>query len=223
MKIAIDGPAGSGKSTVARLLAEYLNIPLLETGKVYRAVGYCLLREGVDPQKASEEGLLKALEKLQVSLNPQGTEVKLKGERLEAELREEEVGRYASIIARIKPFREAINRMFREVSGDNVVAEGRDAGTAIFPDADVKIYLTASPRERAIRRLRQLGEEESPYNVERLTRLIEERDKRDMEREANPLKPAEDAVILDTTGKGLEEVFEEVKKIVRRGLDEKPA
>ena len=223
MKITIDGPAGSGKSTLARLLAEYLNLPLLETGKVYRSVGYSLLKEGLDPEKVSEEELLKALERLQVNLSPRGTEVKLEGKRLEEELQEEEVGRYASIIARIKPFREAINKMFREVSGDNVVAEGRDAGTAIFPDADVKIYLTASPRERAIRRLRQLGEEESPSNVERLTRLIEERDRRDMEREANPLKPAEDAVILDTTGKGLGEVFEEARKIVRRGLDEKPA
>ena len=223
MRIAIDGPAGSGKSTVARLLAGYLNIPLLETGKVYRAVGYCLLRECIDPEKVSEEELLKTLHKLKVRISPEGTEVEFEGKRLGEELGKEEVGRYASLIARVETFRKAINKMFRGIAGDNVVAEGRDAGTAIFPDADVKIYITASPEERALRRLRQLGKKESRENVEHLTRLIEERDRRDMERETNPLVPAEDAVILDTTGKGVDQVFEEVKKIVRRGLDEKSA
>ncbi|AAC07867.1 (d)CMP kinase [Aquifex aeolicus] len=212
MKIAIDGPSASGKSTVAKIISQKLNIPYLETGLVYRTYAYVSLKFKVPIQDIDK------LFSLPVKVVPKigKTEVYIEGKPVnEEDLRSEEVGKRASELGSIPEFRERINKLFKEIiNNKQMVVEGRDAGTHIIPEAPVKVFITASPEERAKRRYEQLKELGYEVSFEEILQKILERDKRDMERPKYPFKPAEDAVIIDTTRKSVEEVVEEVLKII---------
>jgi cytidylate kinase len=211
MKIAIDGPAGSGKSTIAKILSKELNLPYLDTGKVYRAFAYIAKEEGIDMTNTKQ--VLSLFDKAPVvHISVAKTEVSIGGKCLDVELKGEDTGRYASMMGSIPEFRERMVKFFRKLVGDaQVVAEGRDVGTHIFPDAPIKLFITASLEERARRRFLEL----SGVSFQEVLKALAERDKRDMERPIYPFKPAEDAIIVDTTGKSIEQAIEEVLRIIK--------
>jgi len=200
MKIAIDGPSASGKSTIARLLSQRLGIPYLETGLLYRFFGYIAYKMGtteLPPDELFKEDF-KVVKKLS------------------EELKGEEVGRYASLLGEVPAFRERMIKFFRELVGSSqVVGEGRDVGTHIFPHADYKFFITASPEERARRRYLELKEKGMDVSYEDILKAIQERDYRDANRPLYPFKPAEDAHIIDTTNKTVEEVLEYILSIIK--------
>ena len=212
MLVAIDGPAGSGKSSVARAVARELGVVDLNTGAAYRAVALVALREGV----GLEDGASLAEISRRVSLDGDGARVDGKAIS-EEELRTPEVSAVASTVS-AKPEvrvvlldvqREAAERA-REQGG--AVVEGRDIGTVVLPDAELKIYLSAAPEERARRRAHQTGRE---AELERIWEAMKKRDRQDSERTTSPLKPAPDAVILDTTSLSLEGVVSRVLELAR--------
>jgi len=212
MKIAIDGPSASGKSTIARLLSQRLGIPYLETGLLYRFFGYIAYKRGTTELPPDE--LFK--EDFKVVFDVGKTEVYWKGKRLSEELKGEEVGRYASLLGEVPAFRERMIKFFRELVGSSqVVGEGRDVGTHIFPQADYKLFITASPEERARRRYLELKEKGMDVSYEDILKAIQERDYRDTNRPLYPFKPAEDAHIIDTTNKTVEEVLEYILSIIK--------
>lgn len=216
MKIAIDGPAASGKSTVAREVSLKLGIPYLESGLAYRAFGYLILKAKGRVDKVLWEDLKPLLGSVEIVPKVGTTEVLVEGVRVEGLIHTEDIGRLASLVGSVPEFREEINRYFRRViGGSQVVVEGRDAGTHIIPEADLKVFLTASPEERARRRMIQLKERGIDADYEEVLKEIIERDRRDMGRERYPFRPAPDAVIIDTTGKGVEEVIEEVIRLAK--------
>ena len=212
MLVAIDGPAGSGKSSVARAVAERLGLVNLNTGATYRAVALVALREGLD----LEDGPALAAVGGSVDLTASG--VFYDGELLpEDALRTPEVSAAASKVSAHPELRKVLVERQRaaareaETSGGAVV-EGRDIGTVVLPEAELKIFLSASPEERARRRALQTGRE---GELERIRKAMHTRDKRDSERETSPLKPAADAVVLDTTSLSLEGVVSRVVELAR--------
>jgi len=215
MKIAIDGPAGSGKSTIARILSKKLWIPYLETGLAYRAVGYLLLALSGEKDKILWKEVEPLLSRVRLEPGLGETRVYVEGRIVADELKDERVGRMASLVAELPEFRERINRTFREIIGDRqMVVEGRDAGTHIIPDADLKLFITASPEERAKRRLKQLRELGVEADYEEVLSQIRDRDRRDSERRNYPFRPADDALIIDTTGLSLEEAVDKIISVL---------
>lgn len=201
--IAIDGPAGAGKSTVARQVAEAINVPYLDTGAMYRCVALQTLRDNVDPH--DEHAVAEIARRVVISLH--GSLVGLNGEDVSELIRTPDVAAIVSLIAVHSPVRDAMRTQQRQWinhMGGGVV-EGRDIGTVVFPDADVKIFLTASPMERAKRRVGQSG-----GDLEDVAASIAERDRIDSSREDSPLRPAEDSIIVDSTGKSIEDVVNEI-------------
>jgi cytidylate kinase len=205
--VAIDGPAGSGKSSVARAVAGRLGVVNLDTGAAYRAAALLALREGVD--LADAEGLAALARR--VELDSQGASID-GGRVRERDLRTTEVSAAASRVSAHAPLREVllpVQRMAAEKATEQggAVVEGRDIGTVVLPDAELKVYLSAAPEERARRRATQTGRE---GELDRIRSAIARRDRQDSEREISPLKPADDAVVLDTTSLSLEEVISRV-------------
>jgi cytidylate kinase len=213
--IAIDGPVGSGKGTIAAQLAAHLGWHLLDSGALYRLVAIAALEAGVDP--ADEEALAKVARGLDCEFSQADGEVvaRLAGVDVRRRLRSNEVSTMASRVAAVAAVREALGerqKAFARPPG--LVADGRDMGTVVFPSAVLKIYLTASVEARASRRYKQLKEKGENVNLSRLFRDIEARDRRDMDRDVAPLRPAEDAVVIDSTELGIDEVLEKVTKLV---------
>ncbi len=210
--VAIDGPAGSGKSSVARTVAEELGVVDLNTGAAYRAVALVALREGVD---LADGDSLAAISR-RVSLDGGGAQVD--GEPiLEEELRAPEVSAAASTVSAVPEVRAVLldvqrraAKRAREQRG--AVVEGRDIGTVVLPDAELKIYLSAAPEERARRRAYQTGRE---AELDRIREAMKKRDRQDSERATSPLKPAPDAIVLDTTSLSLESVVSRVLELAR--------
>jgi len=212
--VAIDGPAGSGKSTIARRLAERLGFRLIDTGAMYRAVGLWALRAGIplDDMHRLEQLAREAHIELRGSL-PQ---VFLNGEDVTGAIRTPEVSEAASKVSTVPGVRRALVEKQRAMAASSsVVMEGRDIGTVVFPDAQVKIYLDADPEVRAQRRFKELQEKGSSPGFEELVREIRERDRRDQTRADSPLRQAPDAILVDTTGMSIKEVEESILKIVR--------
>ena len=206
--IAIDGPSGSGKGTIARRVADALGWHLLDSGALYRLVALAAARHGIaldDNQGLAE---LAAGLDARFGSNADGEEeIWLDGALVTAEIRTEEAGTGASAVAAIQPVRDALlarQRAFRRSPG--LVADGRDMGTHVFQDAGLKVFLTASPAERAKRRHKQLNDKGIDVSLAALSRDIEDRDRRDSERSVAPLRPAEDARILDSSGQSIEDV-----------------
>ncbi len=214
--VTIDGTAASGKSTAARLLAEKLGASFLDTGAMYRAVTLAALEDGVET--AGEEKLLEVLEKNEFSfIAEQGrTMVKINNTDVTERIREPDVTANARHIASAPRVRAEMVRMQREFAEKHtrVITEGRDQGTVAFPDADVKFYLTADETVRAKRRQAELGAR-SGESVAQLQRAIEERDRSDQSRLAGPLRPADDAIVVDTTDLSIEEVAEKLLDFIR--------
>ncbi len=214
MIIAIDGPAGSGKSTVAKLLADKLGYTYIDTGAMYRAAALKLSKLNVDLN--NEEKIINILENTDIILNQ--SQVLLDGEDVSKLIRTEEIGNIASIIARYPKVRKWMVNQQRELGlkGEDVVIEGRDAGTKIFPDADLKIFMTASPEVRAKRRVEQLKEKGFIVDYNHILQKIIERDKLDYERKESPLRPTEDYINIDTTDKTIEEVIDFIISLIEK-------
>ena len=214
MIIAIDGPAGSGKSSVAKGVATRLGFRYLDTGAMYRAVTYLALETGIDPGDGDALAKLVAespIEFTHVSGDPFPTCVRIAGTDVTTEIRSPEVDDSVSAVARLGVVREAMVAQQRFLGGsDDIVVEGRDIGTVVFPDAEVKVFLTASPEERARRRSVQQAESGIESDSAGVHESIIRRDRADSTRELSPLAPAADAVVLDTTGMTFAEVVERV-------------
>ncbi|MCH8958429.1 MAG: (d)CMP kinase [Proteobacteria bacterium] len=218
--VAIDGPSGSGKGTIAQRLAGYLGWHFLDSGALYRLVAVAAQVSAVDLDDEAGLGRLAAGLEVRFVSTADGTEQIFLGQTdVASEVRTEETGKIASKIAAMPQVRAALmelQKRFRQTPG--LVADGRDMGSVVFPDATVKIFLTASPEERARRRHKQLKDKGIDVSLPAVSADIAERDRRDTERAVAPLRPAPDAEILDTTGLSINEVVEQVKEIVARTL-----
>jgi len=221
--ITIDGPAASGKSTIARLLAERLGASFLDTGAMYRAVTLAAIEAGVD--MSDEEKLLGVLDnrKFQFAVREGKMVVSIDGLDVTEQIRRQEVTANARYIASAAKLREKLVEMQRQFAAreKKIVAEGRDQGTVAFPDAGVKFYLTADATERAKRRQIELRARGSSENLEQIQNAIEERDKSDEDRAVGPLKPAEDAIVVDTTDLSIEDVVEKLLRFVEEKCRER--
>lgn len=219
--IAIDGPAGAGKSTIARIAAKKLGYIYIDTGAMYRTLAYHILKSGIDC--GDEAAVGTACLDITVKIAYQNGEQQLfvNGENVTPLIRTEEVGVAASIISAYPAVREKLLDLQRSLAAaEDVIMDGRDIGTCILPGADVKIYLTAGSRIRALRRYQQLLEKEQEADLDEIERDIIERDRRDMNREIAPLKQAEDAVYLDTSAMTIDEVVDKILDIVRKKTQE---
>ena len=200
--VAIDGPSGAGKSTLARAAAAELGFLYVDTGAIYRTVGYYAYSKGVDPSDtAAVEALLPEIH-VELTYGEDGLQhMLLNGADVTREIRLPEISMYASRVSAIPAVRAFLLEMQREMARRyDVIMDGRDIGTVVLPEADVKLFLTASPEDRAMRRFLELQQRGTPQDYETLLREIRERDENDASRAAAPLRPAEDAVRLDTTG-----------------------
>ncbi|MFK7864387.1 MAG: (d)CMP kinase [Pseudohongiellaceae bacterium] len=217
--ITIDGPSGSGKGTVAAQIAQKLGFSLLDSGALYRVLGIATLKAGLDLSQSNEVSNLAKEMKVEFGLHGPDS-VTLNDEDVSLEIRTDIGSDMASKVGAIPAAREALFQRqldFRQPPG--LVADGRDMGTVVFPDACLKIYLTASPEERAQRRYKQLIGKGIGAILPDLLRELKERDQRDSERVISPLRPAEDAFVIDTTVLGLEQVVEKVAKLAHQSLD----
>ena len=214
--IAIDGPAGAGKSTIAKRVAKELSFIYVDTGAMYRAVALYLIKNGISPE--DEAGLLRACGQIHISIEYENGEqqVILNGENVTGQLRNEEVGNMASAAAAKPCVRETLLTLQRDLAVKaDVLMDGRDIGTNILPDAQLKIYLTASVETRAGRRFRELQEKGEACTLEAIAKDIEERDRKHMSRETAPLKMAEDAVLVDSSEMDIEEVAARIISLYR--------
>jgi cytidylate kinase len=209
LTVVIDGPAGSGKSTIGKLLAHRLGITYIDTGAMYRAVALAAHERGVDP--ADDAGLARICRAIRLEFR--GERLFMDGRDVSEAIRTPLMDRLSSAVSARPSVREAmIGLQRRTAEGGGIVMEGRDIGTVVLPKVDLKFFLTADPKVRGERRyLERIGKGESP-DLETVVTEIEKRDKNDSERELSPLKPADDATIIDTTSLSIPEVVEEILK-----------
>ena len=220
--ITIDGPSGAGKGTASNLLAKKLGWHFLDSGAIYRVLAVASLHHQIPAD--DEKGLLPLASGLDVNFETteNGVRVILEGEDVSDTIRTEEVGATASKIASLPSIREALlrrKRGFKQAPG--LVADGRDMGTVVFPEAQVKIFLTASAQERADRRFKQLKSKGHDVNVLRLLQDIKERDERDANRTVAPLVPAKDALVIDSTNLNIQQVLERIEMFIGEKLTKK--
>lgn len=218
--VAIDGPAGAGKSSVAKAVGKQLGLLYVDTGALYRTVGLAALRKGVDPSlKAEVEALLKEISVEMDFSETSGQVVLLNGEDVTGLIRTPEVSMTASDISALPIVREYLLGLQRNIAKTkNVIMDGRDIGTVVLPDAQVKIFLTASPESRAERRYKELVEKGEKTTVKDVLRDVIKRDYNDTNRKAAPLRPAEDSVLVDTTNLDFDGSVEAVAKIIRERI-----
>ncbi|MGN0968125.1 MAG: (d)CMP kinase [Oscillospiraceae bacterium] len=219
--IAIDGPSGAGKSTLAKMVAEKLGFLYVDTGAIYRTVGLWAWKNGVDPHDVPAVTKLLDTIKIEMSHGPDGLQhMILNGEDVTTEIRQHAISAYASAVSAIPQVRAFLLEMQRSLARThNVVMDGRDIGTVVLPDADVKLFLTAAPEDRARRRYEELLERGQQADFATVLRDLEERDRNDSTRASAPLCQAEDALLVDTTGNTLEQSFELLLKTVKERLN----
>lgn len=220
IRIAIDGPAAAGKSTIAKLAAETLGYTYIDTGAMYRAITYKAIRENINIGQA--EDLAELLNRTEIRLVPSlsGQAVLLDGEDVSEEIRTREVTSSVSEVASHRQVREAmVERQQEMVKSGSVVMDGRDIGTHVIPDAELKIFMSASVEERAKRRQLENEKRGIPSSIEVLQQEIELRDKMDSEREVSPLKKAEDAIFIDTTQMTIEQAAGEIIRLARERIE----
>lgn len=211
MIVAIDGPAGAGKSTLAKAIAEHLGFLHIDSGAMYRAVALAALDRGITPDKRLEISHLAA----QISIFLEAGKVLLDGQDVTKRIRTPEIAAAASQVAAIPGVREALRNKQRDyASAGNVVMDGRDIGTEIFPEAELKLYLDANVDERASRRLHDIQNLGRDASIEDVKREMQERDERDSKRDVAPLRQAQDAVYLDTSGMSVQQVVELVEQLI---------
>lgn len=219
INVAIDGPAGAGKSTVSRAAAKAIGYIYVDTGALYRAVGVNALRKGIDTK--DKPAVAASLADISVDLVFENGEQKvlLNGENVSVEIRTPPASMAASDVSAVPEVRAFLFDLQRDIAKrNNCIMDGRDIGTVVLPDAKVKIFLTASPEERATRRYKELIEKGTKVKYEDVLAELIERDYNDSHREIAPLKPAEDGVILDTTGLSLEESVNEIIRIIKENI-----
>lgn len=213
--VAVDGPAGSGKSTVAKEIAKALGILYIDTGAMYRTVGMACLKKGIDP--ANESAVVASLDDLDMKIFPEagGQRILLDGEDITSRIRTEEIGKAASSVAAYQKVRKKLVEIQQGLAKEqSVIMDGRDIGTKVLPDAEVKIYLDASVEERAKRRVGELEAQGKTADLETIREEIAQRDYQDMHRENSPLCRAEDAVNVDTTGLDIPAVTEKLLALI---------
>lgn len=214
--IAIDGPAGAGKSTIAKLVAKEKGYIYVDTGAMYRGLAIHFLKKGIQPDE--KEKIIDACKDAEVSIGYEdgAQQIYLNGENITSMLREEAVGNMASISSAVPEVRAKLLDLQRNLAKEkDVVMDGRDIGTHVLPNADVKIYLTASVECRANRRFKELTEKGIECNYDEIAQDIQERDTRDMNREIAPLKKADDAVLVDSSDMTIEEVVKAITGLCR--------
>ncbi len=211
--IAIDGPAGAGKSTIAKKVAEILSIEYIDTGAMYRAITLKVLNEGLDPK--SVEDVKSVLGR--TSIDFRNNHIYLDNKNVDKEIRENRISKNVSYVAKIKEVREAMVKIQQELAKTkSVIMDGRDIGTVVLPNADYKFFIVASVEERARRRYKELLEKgEEGISYEDVKKEIENRDRIDSTREISPLVKSQDAYLLDTTGKTVDECVEEIISIIK--------
>lgn len=217
--VAIDGPAGAGKSTVAKAVAADKRFIYVDTGAMYRAMALYFIRKGIG--KEDERAIGDACKDVEITIAYENgvQQVLLNGENVSGLIRTEEVGNMASSTSGYLPVREKLVELQKELAKKtDVVMDGRDIGTCVLPNADVKVYLTASSKVRAERRYRELTEKGMECCLEEIEKDIIERDYRDMHRDLSPLMQAEDAVLLDSSGMTLKEVVDAIEKMIDKKL-----
>lgn len=216
LTVAMDGPVGAGKSTIADVVAQRLGILHLDTGAMYRAVGLSALRRGIQlNDEAALEKLCGEIE-LAVAYHAEGMHIFVDGEDVTGMIRTEEVSMATSTVSKIAGVRRAMVAMQRKLAAETpMLLDGRDIGTRVLPDAPVKIYLTADAEERARRRWKQLKEKGTEVPYEQVLEDLRRRDDQDMNRTVDPLRPAEDAVIVDTTGLTFDESVEKILAVIK--------
>lgn len=222
--ITVDGPSGAGKGTISVLLAKKLGWHFLDSGAIYRVLAIAAIHHQIPA--ADEAGLLPLASGLDVNFETTefGTRIMLEGEDVSDAIRTEEVGAVASQIASLPAVREALlrrQRAFKQSPG--LIADGRDMGTVVFPNAQVKIFLTASAEERATRRFNQLKDAGHDVSIPRLLADIKARDERDANRSVAPLVPADDAIIIDSTHLSVEQVIEKIEDLILLRLEQSPS
>ena len=218
--IAIDGPSGAGKSTLAKMLAEKIGFLYVDTGAIYRTVGLYVKRRGADPKDAAQvTGLLKDVH-INMTYGENGLQhMLLNGEDVTDAIREHVISGYASQVSAIPEVRAFLLEMQRSLAREHdVIMDGRDIGTQVLPRADLKLFLTADAHDRARRRCEELRERGQQADYETILRDVMDRDERDTNRDTAPLRQAEDALLVDTTGNTLEQSFEVLLSLVRENL-----
>ena len=214
--VAIDGPAGAGKSTIAKMVAKKLGFIYVDTGAMFRAIALYLLRNNIKEEET--EKISSSVEEIQVTIAYENGEqqVILNNENVSGFIRTEEVGKMASVAAKNKDVRQKLLELQRSLAQtENVIMDGRDIGTHVLPNAEVKIYLTASSKERARRRHLELTEKGISCDIDTIEKDIIARDEQDMNRAIAPLKKAEDAILLDSSDMTIEEVVEKIMSIIK--------
>jgi cytidylate kinase len=214
MNIAIDGPAGAGKSSIAKLVAKELSFVYVDTGAMFRTMAYYFLNHGIDTE--NEEAVNASCDEIEIRIEYQNGEqhIFLGSEDVSDKIRQEEVGKNASIVAKYNRVRNKLLDLQRKMAAtEDVIMDGRDIGTVVLPDAEAKIFLTASPHVRALRRFKELQEKGIACDLNEIEKDIIARDEQDMNREIAPLRQAEDAVLLDTSDMTIPEVTAKIKEI----------
>lgn len=216
LNIAIDGPAGAGKSTIAKMVSKKLNCIYVDTGAMYRAVALFFIENGIASD--DEKRIAKEIENIQVDIQFEAGDQKvlLNGKDVTEEIRAERVGNWASEISKYTVVREYLVKMQREIAAkQDVVMDGRDIGTVVLPQANVKIYLTASSKVRAMRRYNELTQKGVFCDIHDIEQGIMERDAQDMNREISPLRQAKDAILIDSSNMTIDEVVEKIVSLAR--------
>jgi cytidylate kinase len=215
MIIAIDGPSGAGKSTLGRMLALALNLLYIDTGWMYRAVALAVLESSVNASDDVAVGSLASRVDIDLEGDPDSLKVTLGGRDVTEQIRSEEVTHMSSVISTIPEVRRAMVARQRELGQRGAILNGRDIGTVVFPNADVKFFLTAEPEQRAQRRLVEERRLDPNIGFAETLADMTERDRRDSTRADSPLKVADDAVVIDSTGLSIQEVFDRMMSVVR--------
>ncbi len=211
--VAIDGPAGAGKGTITKLVGQKLGLVNIDTGATFRCVALNMIQKHIELQE--EEKIKEILDKIDIEMDSYG-KVFLNGEEVTNRIRENDVNNFVSPVSVLPIIRNKLLQVQRKIAeGKNVIMEGRDIGTVVFPNADVKIYLDATPEERARRRMLQNEEKGIKASYEEILKGIQDRDKRDSTREIAPLKKAEDAIYIDSTNLSIEQVVEKIIEIIK--------
>ncbi len=221
--IAIDGPSGAGKSTLGRMLARALNLLYIDTGSMYRAVALAVMESSISASDDVAVGSLAGRVDIDLKGAPDSLRVTLGGRDVTEEIRSEDVTHLSSIISTIPEVRRAMVARQREMGARGAVLNGRDIGTVVFPNADVKFFLTAVPEERAQRRFAEESEQDAQVNFADTLADMNERDRRDSTRADSPLKSADDAIIVDSTGLSIQQVFEQMMAAVEEKTSHRDA
>ncbi len=219
INIAIDGPSGAGKSTLARKLAAKLNFIYVDTGAMYRTIGLYIYRKGIDPKDVEKVASVLPEIKVELSFVNGEQRVYLNGEDVSSDIRLHEVSQYASLTSAIPAVRAYLFDMQQTLAAENnVIMDGRDIGTVVLPNAEVKIFLTAKPEVRAQRRYNELLERGQEVDFDQILADVIRRDEQDMNRPVAPLKPADDSIILDTSGNSFDESLELLYNTVKERI-----